>query len=391
MTAIPVTVRLGLSMAQINVSDWNRLATGGVPFLRYEFLAALEASGSVGRQSGWQPAHLTVTRGDTLIAAMPLYIKNNSYGEYVFDWGWADAYHRYGRHYYPKLLTAIPFTPSQSPRLLLNEQTSLESVIEPVVSAIKDYLDEQGMSSWHLLFPDQPGLSVLPSMGLIRRVGVQYHWLNHGYRSFDDFLATLSSRKRKNMKKERLSIAQQGVSFQHIDAVHATEQDWQTFYRFYQSTYEVRGQRGYLSQSFFKQIAQTMPDNLFLIMARQQSDYVAGALFLRDSNTLYGRYWGCDQEFYNLHFETCYYQGIEYCIKHGLKKFDAGAQGEHKLRRGFEPVITQSFHWIADAGFRLAIKNFCEEEAAHIEQYRDHAEEYLPFKKSGGIDNKLAE
>lgn len=391
MTAIPVNVRLGLSMAQINASDWNRLATGGVPFLRHEFLAALEASGSVSQQSGWQPAHLIVTRGDTLIAAMPLYIKNNSYGEYVFDWGWADAYHRYGRHYYPKLLTAIPFTPSQSPRLLLSEQTTLDAVREPVVNAIKDYLDEQGMSSWHLLFPDQPGLSDLQSLGLIRRVGVQYHWLNHGYQNFDDFLATLSSRKRKNMKKERQSIAQQGVSFQHINAVDATEQDWQTFYRFYQSTYEVRGQRGYLNKSFFEQIAKTMPDNLFLIMAKQQTDYVAGALFLKDSNTLYGRYWGCDQAFYNLHFETCYYQGIEYCIKHGLKKFDAGAQGEHKLRRGFEPLITQSFHWIADAGFRQAIKDFCEEEAVHIEQYRSHAEEYLPFKKSGSIDNKLAE
>ncbi|WP_058023036.1 GNAT family N-acetyltransferase [Pseudohongiella spirulinae] len=391
MTAIPVNVRLGLSMAQINASDWNGLMIGGVPFLRHEFLAALEDSGSVSQQSGWQPAHLTVTQGERLIAAMPLYIKNNSYGEYVFDWSWADAYHRYGRHYYPKLLTAIPFTPSQSPRILLSEQTAMERIIPPMVNAIKDYLDEQGMSSWHMLFPEQPGLTDLLSLGLARRVGVQYHWLNHGYQSFDDFLATLSSRKRKNMKKERQSVVAQGVNFQHINAADATEKDWQTFYRFYQSTYEVRGQRGYLSKSFFEQIARTMPDNLFLIMARQHSDYVAGALFLKDTNTLYGRYWGCDQEFYNLHFETCYYQGIDYCIKHGLKKFDAGAQGEHKLRRGFEPLITQSFHWIADAGFRQAIMNFCQEEAAHIEQYKDHAEEYLPFKKSWHIDNKLAE
>lgn len=391
MTAIPVNVRLGASMARIKVSDWNSLLSGGVPFLRHEFLAALENSGSVGAPTGWQPAHLTVTQGDTLIAAMPLYIKNNSYGEYVFDWSWADAYHRYGRHYYPKLLTAVPFTPSQSPRILLDKQTTLESIMTPVVNAIKDYLDEQGMSSWHVLFPEQPGLSELRSLGLIRRVGVQYHWLNHGYRNFDDFLATLSSRKRKNMKKERQSVAAQGVSFEHISAAEATENHWQIFYRFYQSTYEVRGQRGYLRESFFQQIAKSMPENLFLIMARHQSDYVAGALFLKDDNTLYGRYWGCAQEFYNLHFETCYYQGIEYCIQHGLKKFDAGAQGEHKLRRGFEPIMTQSFHWIADADFRRAIKNFCDEEAAHIEQYRDHAEEYLPFKKSGRIDNKITE
>jgi len=372
---------IGLAMSEIGAEDWNRLASGHCPFLQHEFLLALESSGSVCPETGWQPCHIMVSVKKRVVAVMPLYQKHHSYGEYVFDWSWADAYRRYGMNYYPKLVTSIPFTPTQSARLLLDEAIDPEIVLSLVLEAISGLAK---FSSWHVLFPDNRDALLLEAAGLIRREGVQYHWFNREYTSFDDFLQACSSRKRKNLRKERESVQEQGISFELLAAVQISDAVWQKFYEFYQSTYQIRGQQGYLNLDFFRSIAKALPEQVFLVMARKEQQYVAGALFFRDAQTLFGRYWGCSTDYQNLHFETCYYQGIDYCISNGLKRFDAGAQGEHKLRRGFEPTATTSFHWIADTEFRRAIGNFCQQEAEHVTAYSLAAARELPYKKSGG-------
>lgn len=377
-------IQAGLSIKDIEPHAWNALVKNQSPFVQYEFLLALEQSRSACAETGWQPFHLTVYQNGDLLAAMPLYIKHHSYGEYVFDWSWADAYRRHGRSYYPKLLTAIPFTPSQSPRLLTADRGLAVKLAEPIIGAVKKCAQQIGASSWHMLFPDQHDAVAMDKTGLIRRDGFQYHWLNKNYTCFDDFLATFSSRKRKNLKKERNDIVQQGFEFHRLSGGQITPDIWQQFYVFYQNTYQVRGQYGYLTREFFTQLHTLMPDQIFLVMVSHpgRDNFIAGALFLKDSTTLYGRYWGCEQDYQNLHFETCYYQGIDICIRENLQRFDAGAQGEHKLRRGFEPVPTCSYHWISDSQFAQAIRDFCNEERAHIDHYRLAAQANLPFRRS---------
>jgi predicted N-acyltransferase len=378
-------IRIGLAMQDVDAEQWDNLAKDQSPFLKHAFLLALEQSGSVQAESGWQPCHLVVMNNasgqEKMLAAMPLYIKNNSYGEYVFDWGWADAYQRYGQQYYPKLLTAIPFTPSQSPRVLIAEGETLQQWLPPIKQAVQSYADKINASSWHILFPDRATAVALQQTELIRRQACQFHWQNKGYNTFDDFLATFSSRKRKNLRKERYDVAAQGISFQCLEGGNIPESIWDIFYRYYQNTYQIRGQQGYLTRDFFRLINSSMPENIFLMMASKADEYVAGALFFKGADTLFGRYWGAEQDFDNLHFETCYYQGIEYCIQHGISLFDAGAQGEHKLRRGFEPVTTHSFHWIKDPAFSAAIADFCQQEMEHVAAYQSAASEQLPFRK----------
>lgn len=389
MTTHSPQIQIGLSMQDIDADQWDRLVAGRSPFLRYAFLQALETSGSVQADTGWQPCHVVVSdsAGDqsTLLAAMPLYIKQHSYGEYVFDWSWAEAYQRYGQAYYPKLLTAIPFTPSQSPRLLVSKGESMAHWAPLIMQAVEQYAGQIGASSWHILFPDRDSADALQQTDLIHREACQFHWRNKGYREFDDFLATFSSRKRKNLRKERSDVQAQGIRFQCLEGGDITEDTWDIFYRYYQNTYQIRGQHGYLTRDFFRRIDKTMPDNLFLIMALHDNRYVAGALFFKGADTLFGRYWGAEQDYDKLHFETCYYQGIDYCITHGISLFDAGAQGEHKLRRGFEPVTTQSFHWIKDAAFRAAIDDFCQQEKIHVAAYQTAAREQLPFRQSDPV------
>jgi uncharacterized protein len=374
-------VHIGSGMQAIDVDQWNALARGCSPFLRHEFLCALEQSGSVATSTGWTPCHLQVRSSGRLIAAMPLYLKRHSYGEYVFDWSWADAYQRYGQRYYPKLLTAIPFTPSRSPRILVDNSAPLPELAGFITAAVRRYADSVNASSWHILFPETSQAAALAQQGLILREACQFHWHNRGYRDFGDFLQTLSSRKRKNLRKERADVASQGIVFEKIQGTEITAEHWKVFYRFYQNTYMVRGQQGYLTPDFFDQVAASMPENIMLLLARYKSEYVAGALFFHDHQALYGRYWGCDADYHNLHFETCYYQGIDYCIENQLQLFDAGAQGEHKLRRGFEPTTTVSCHWIKDLAFANAIKEFCREEAEHVSLYQDAAAERLPFRR----------
>lgn len=385
-------IQLGLSIKDIQPHAWNALVQSQSPFVQHEFLLALEQSRSVCADTGWEPCHVAVYEGDVLIAAMPLYIKHHSYGEYVFDWAWADAYRRNGLAYYPKLLTAIPFTPSQSPRLLTPDSQLQMKLVLPVFEAVKQYAEKISASSWHILFPDNATADALGSMDLIRREACQFHWHNNNYQSFDDFLASCQSRKRKNLKKERLDVVQQGFMFERLAGEELTPEIWDQFYAFYQNTYQVRGQHGYLTRAFFDQLHASMPAQIFLIMVshQQRSKYVAGALFLKDEKTLYGRYWGCEQDYQNLHFETCYYQGIDICIAEKLQRFDAGAQGEHKLRRGFEPVTTCSYHWIKQPQFAKAINDYCKEEMMHIAAYKQAALEQLPFRRDQSNDQGLS-
>ncbi|MCF7982335.1 MAG: GNAT family N-acetyltransferase [Pseudomonadales bacterium] len=367
---------------QINSDNWNRLTGLDYPFLRYEFLAALETSGCVAAETGWQPQHLLVYIDDQLMALMPLYVKTHSYGEYVFDWAWAEAYHRHGVQYYPKLLTAIPFTPATGSRLCIAPGQDRQYITRRIVEAIKQQVEEKGYSSWHLLFPQKNEFDSLSQCQLAARIGCQYHWFNRQYSDFNDFLARLSSRKRKNIKRERRLVAEQKIHIVRLPGAEVTEQQLKTFYEFYQATYYKRGQQGYLNLDFFTTLLTNMPEQLLLVLAYRENQPIAGALCLKSCDTLYGRYWGCLDEYECLHFEACYYQGIEYCIEQGIQKFDPGAQGEHKISRGFEPTTTRSLHWVAHSGFRAAIEDFLKREKDGVDEYMVHASQMLPFKNN---------
>lgn len=393
-------VALREGIAAIDAEAWNACVGGDYPFARYEFLKALEASGSVSEATGWTSIPLCVEQGDMLAAVMPLYLKTHSWGEYVFDQEWAHAYQRHGLAYYPKLLTAIPFSPVTGPRLLVNKAIKgadeLDAIHRAALHHLGEVLAQRQLSGWHCLFPDQsmvdtlihcPALlpdsehllaSNVPQIAI--RHGCQFHWFNRDYRSFDDFLARFSSRKRKNVKKERQAITDQGLVLTRVEGREMGADDWQQFYCLYADTYHKRGHQPHLRASFFTSIGATMPENILVDWALYKGQRVAAAFFLKDSETLYGRYWGCVKDFHALHFEACFYRGIEYCIDHKLKRFDPGAQGEHKISRGFEPVITKSAHWIMHPGFRPAIAEFLKHEQPHIAHYQREAATLLPFK-----------
>ena len=352
----PLRLRFLRSLADLNASTWNSLAGPDYPFLRHEFLLALENSGCTTSQTGWQPYHLLLeTIEGEAVGCLPLYLKGNSMGEYVFDWSWADAYARHGLDYYPKLLSAIPFTPCAGPRLCLDPAIKLHDAVPQVVAGLRAKAMELGISGWHLLFPDLAQKEAFSGSSLLLRTGCQYQWFNDDYGNFDDFLASMNSRKRKNLRKERARVAEQGIEFEQLEGRAITPEHWHVFFGFYRNTYYVRGRRPYLNEDFFQDLGRTMPDSLLLVLARRSSTCVAGALYFKGSDTLYGRYWGSSADHQFLHFETCYYQGIDYCIRHGIKRIDSGAQGEHKIQRGFRPVPTWSLHWIADPRFRDAI------------------------------------
>lgn len=375
------------SIHQVDAADWNRLCPHDYPFVHHEFLAALEDSGCTNAATGWQIQHLLVEVDDQVIAALPGYVKNHSYGEYVFDWSWADAYRRHGFHYYPKWINAIPFTPCVGPRLLCAPNAMTAGLVNSLITALEAHCVTQQLSGWHCLFPPGDYSHQLHEHHISQRLGCQFHWFNRDYKNFDDFLAQMNSRKRKNIIKERRQVIDQGFSFETKTGNALTAQDWETFYALYRNTYLKRsGHTGYLSAEFFQQLGATMSENLVLISANHLSENgftktIAAALFLRDDTTVYGRYWGCFEEYQFLHFETCYYQGIDFAITNGLQRFDGGAQGEHKIARGFQPVITYSNHWIKEPTFRPAINNFLQEEAEQIRLYAEQATQSLPFKQ----------
>ncbi|WP_026600413.1 GNAT family N-acetyltransferase [Methylomonas sp. 11b] len=370
------------SMAQIDAVAWNRLSGTDYPFLRHEFLSALEQSNAVCTQTGWQPAHLLVMDQQQLLAILPLYLKSHSWGEYVFDHQWAQAYQQHGLAYYPKLVSAIPFTPCQGPRLLCAREVNQASVCTLLLGFIQQVAERRGISSWHCLFPEHAQLDWLQALGVSVREGVQFQWFNRNYLTFSDFLQTLSADKRKMIKRERRRVAEQGIDMLRVPGREVTDAQWQVFFRFYALTYLKRSSEPYLNLAFFKQIARTMPEQLMLVLAVKDDTYVGAALSFIGSDTLYGRYWGCQAEYNALHFEACYYQGVDYCIEHGLARFDSGAQGEHKISRGFEPVTTYSAHWLKDADFAKAVTQFVDREKKALQHYKQDAANYLPFKRT---------
>lgn len=372
-------IKFSPKISEIDKALWNSLCPEDYPFCRYEFLYALEESGSVSAKTGWQPIHLQLQDNGITVAIMPLYLKNHSYGEYVFDWAWADAYHHHGLEYYPKLVNAIPYSPVTGPRLLTQQNP------EPLVATIKQMLPQichkLNANSWHCLFPTSQLTEQLDHPTLMIRHGCQYQWINQGYTSFEDFLSRFNSRKRKNVKKERKKIVDQGISHIQLTGDQITDEQLDIFYEFYRMTYLKRGREAYLEKAFFSLLLELMPENILLVLAYYDDQPVAGALSLHDNTTLYGRYWGCFDEYDSLHFETCYYQGIDFCIEKQLKRFDSGAQGEHKIQRGFEPLPTWSAHWLKEKGFNQAIQTFIEEEQEMIKKEMIRLSSYLPFRK----------
>ena len=378
---------------QIGESRWTALMGRDNPFTRYAFLSALETSGCVGIESGWVPMHVMVHRGQELVAVMPMYLKTHSYGEYVFDWAWAQAYERHQLEYYPKLVSAIPFTPIGGTRIGFSDRLSVEQRQQLTVQ-LGDYLgqllEKIGGSSWHHLFHTKAEQQLLANAGYLTRMGTQFHWHNRGYHDFDAFLAQMSSRKRKNIFKERCQLLGKGLSFQFIEGKDVNLAQLQHFSRCYQATYYKRsGHSGYLNLAFFTELVASMGDAIRLLIVSQETEHaeqttipVAAALYFVSEDTLYGRYWGALVELDGLHFETCYYQGIEYAIAHGLQTFDAGAQGEHKVLRGFEPIETYSAHEIMHDGFRVAIEDFTLQEKRQIAIYMEQLRAVLPYKKA---------
>ena len=372
------------SVKKIEEKVWNNIIKSDYPFLQHSFLLALEKCKCVGENTGWYPFHLLVKEAEKVIGLMPMYIKTDSHGEFIFDWSWADAFYRNGVDYYPKLVSAIPFTPATGPRLCLLDEINRSEVSGLIKEGIEKIATELKLSSAHILLPNLNEIDPYIASGFSLRTSYSFHWFNNNYRSFDDFLTDLTSRQRKNLKKERSKIPKQEIHLEILHGEQITEEKWSNFYNFYQLTYLKRGMQAYLNLDFFLEIASLIPESIVLVFAEDVSSKnpVAGALNFKDSNNLYGRYWGCLEEFDSLHFETCYYQGIEYCINKNLQKFDPGVQGEHKIKRGFLPVETYSVHWIKDLRFKRAIDDFLLRERNHILNYKDRCKTLIPFKSS---------
>ena len=370
-------VEAGKGVASLDPTEWNALAGDSNPFLSHAMLAALEESGSVAPGAGWQSLPLLLRDGSgTLLGAMPLYAKSHSQGEYVFDHSWADAWARAGGRYYPKLLSAVPFTPVPGPRLLLKDR----ALAPQMIAGVEALVAQNNLSSAHANFLESADLADFERAGWLVRQGVQFHWQNRGYASFDDFLASLASRKRRAIRKER-AAAVAGLEIVHKSGSALTEADWDAFWHFYQDTGARKWGRPYLTRAFFTRISETMADRILLILALRDGQPIAGALNFIGADTLYGRYWGCTEDVPFLHFELCYYQAIDAAIVRGLSRVEAGAQGEHKLARGYEPVPTWSAHFIADEGFRAAVADFLMRERRAMERETEFLGTMMPFKR----------
>ena len=382
MSSQQLSIQHHESLAEIDAADWNRLNSQANPFLQYEFLHGLERTDCL-EPEGWYGRHLTVKLGQTLIAALPLYLRTNSYGEFVFDWAWADAFERAGGRYYPKLVSAIPFTPVVGERLLVDENYPDNAGLRKII--IEQLIETAGnanISSYHCLFPVVADRQSFTEHELLQRKGFQFHWHNRDYRDFDEFLASLSSKKRKQIKRERRQALEHGIDIDVLKGGDITEEQWQVFYGFYCSTFHRRWGNPRLTLEFFKLLSRDMPDATLLIMAKKGAQYIAGAFTMLGKDTVYGRHWGCSEQLPFLHFELCYYQTIDYCIKNQLKVVDAGVQGEHKLSRGFTPVPTWSCHWINHSGFRESVAKFLLEETREIDYYIESMGQHSPYKST---------
>lgn len=382
---MPLRLELATTLADVDAEQWDALS-GDHPFVKHAFLNALEHSGSATQATGWQPSHLLMFQGDQLAAAMPLYLKYHSRGEYVFDSGWARAFEHNGLSYYPKLLGAIPFTPVPGPRLLAR---TTQHRVELAHTATELCRNNQ-ISSLHILFPDTRDQAACIEAGYQMRRNVQFHWFNQGYATMDDFLAELTQVKRKKLRQDSRKVREAGVSFQIIEGTALDANTLDFFYRCYRQTYLEHGQLPYLEPAFFQTLAQTMPQALVLVVASQNNEPIACALNLRSQTRLFGRYWGSLRYVPGLHFETCYVQGIAYCIQNGVQVFEGGAQGEHKLSRGMVPVTTWSAHWVPNARYARAIQNFLQQEGQAVAEYENVLHEHTPFRRTDGPTDRKA-
>ncbi len=365
----------------LDAAQWDALAPGAPPFPGHDFLSALERQGAVGDGSGWQPRHLAAHRDGRLVGALPLYQKTHSFGEFVFDWAWAAAHQRHGLRYYPKLVVATPYTPVTGPRVLVAPGTADSGAIAgALIDAALDEARALGASSLHWLFTSEADSERLATHGFMERHGCQFHWDNPGYRDFDDFLSALRARDRKEIRRERRAAAAHGLDIDVVAGNEAASSDWDAMYRFYVSTFARKANVAPLSRGFFGEIASTLGDRSLLILARDGGGPVAGALFFVGPDALYGRHWGADRDLPQLHFELCYYRAIEFCIARGLARFESGAQGEYKVRRGFRPTLTRSLHWIADPRFAAAIGDFIDEERRAVADYIEEMRRGLPYR-----------
>ena len=377
-------IKIHSQISEIPAADWNTLLGDSTPFIRHEFLHALEEHQCVSEKFGWIPKHIALYDNGLLIAAMPLYEKHNNYGEFVFDQAWSDAWQQVGLNYYPKLVSAIPYTPALGERLLISDRmnTSQQQQIRgQLIRVIQTLCVEESLSGAHILFPKISQQAWLAEQSeWLHRHDCQFHWFNQHYQSFDDFLATLSAKKRKNIKQERKSVFNAGITFRVLNGLTATEDDWQLFAAFYQKTFIEKWSTPTLNVEFFKAVAQTLPLQIVLVLADQNQQCIAGSLMFRSETHLYGRHWGCAQEVKNLHFEACFYQGIEYAIQQGLQVFEPGAGGEHKIARGFVPIAMQSSHWLRVNPFPEGIERFILQEKQAVEDYAADCLKHAPYR-----------
>ena len=372
------------SIGQVPQDQWNALVKGNNPFLKHQFLLALERHDCASPRYGWHPRHILGWQDGQLVVACPLYAKENSYGEFVFDHSWADAYQRNGMRYYPKLISAIPYTPATGERILIHPklEQDREEITNQIITQAERLALEEGYSSIHWLFVSEPELQVFETLGLSKRLGVQFHWYNRDYADFDDYLSQLNNKRRKNIRRERKSVTDQDLHIRVIHGDEVTAKEWQFFTSFYNKTFEERYSLPTLNLGFFQEVGQTLGRQVILVLAYDQNECVAGALMYRSDDTLYGRHWGCERDYDSLHFEVCYYQGIEYCIRNGLRHFEPGAQGEHKIWRGFLPTLTYSTHSIMHPGFAEAINDFLDREGPAVLDYKHSLDQSSPYKQT---------
>lgn len=370
-------LRVFAAPSDVDANAWNALLAraGGSPFLRHEYLSALHESASAVRDTGWTPQFMTLWREGELEAACPLYLKSHSYGEYVFDWAWANAYEQHGLRYYPKALTAVPFTPVPGPRLLARDDAGRAALVRAVLA----WCQQKKVSSWHLLFGSDGDVAACEAAGMMLRHTVQFHWTNAGWADFDAFLASLTQEKRKKIRQERRKVAEAGVTFRHARGEAITKADWDFFYRCYERTYLEHGNAPYLTRDFFRRMGTTLPQDWLLFVAERAGQPIASSLIAIEDGVAYGRYWGALQRVDCLHFEACYYQPLAWCIANGFTRFEGGAQGEHKMARALMPVKTTSAHWLAHPAFADAVEKFLEREGRGIENYLEHLGERSPF------------
>ena len=380
---LALTARIVDRIEKIPAAAWDTCAGDDNPFVSHAFLNALEISGSVGRGTGWLPQHIVLEDdAGTVHAVAPLYVKGHSQGEYVFDHGWAEAFERAGGRYYPKLQIAVPFSPVPGPRLLVRNTPQRTAIQSALIEALTQTAEKSGLSSLHVTFCNADEALALKEHGYLHRLGTQYHWQNAGYGDFDDFLATLSSRKRKAIRKERAAVAAQGLDIRALSGDDLRTEHWDAFFAFYMDTGNRKWGSPYLTRAFFEALHQSLRDKVALVMAFRDGSPIAGALNLVGSDALYGRNWGCIEDVPYLHFECCYYRAIDYAIAHGLARVEAGAQGEHKIQRGYLPVETHSAHWIRDPGFNAAVADYLERERRVMKQEMAGLATLSPYRRS---------